>query len=76
MKFYIASSLRNINQVRDVSKRLIAKGFTHTYDWTLNEHITTLEELREIGEKEKSAVKEADFVIVLFPAGKGSHILN
>ena len=74
MKFYIASSLKNIDQVRDVSKRLKNKGFIHTYDWTVNENVTTLEELRVIGEKEKNAIIEADVVVVLLPAGKGSHI--
>ncbi|MEK4760731.1 group-specific protein [Viridibacillus sp. FSL E2-0187] len=74
MKFYIASSLKNIDQVRYVSKRLKNKGFIHTYDWTVNENVTTLEELKVIGQKEKNAVIEADFVVVLLPAGKGSHI--
>ena len=74
MKFYIASSLKNIDQVRYVSKRLKNKGFIHTYDWTVNENVTTLEELKAIGQKEKNAVIEADFVVVLLPAGKGSHI--
>ncbi|QUG41866.1 group-specific protein [Psychrobacillus sp. INOP01] len=74
MKFYIASSLKNIDKVRYVSKRLKNKGFIHTYDWTVNENVTTLGELKVIGEKEKNAVIEADIVVVLLPAGKGSHI--
>lgn len=74
MKFYIASSLKNIKQVRDVSNKLKNFGFIHTYDWTVNENVSTLEELRVIGEKEKNAVIEADIVVVLLPAGKGSHI--
>ena len=74
MKFYIASSLKNIDQVRYVSKRLKDEGFIHTYDWTVNKNITTFEELKAIGQKEKNAVLEADFVVVLLPAGKGSHI--
>ncbi|WP_240948473.1 nucleoside 2-deoxyribosyltransferase [Bacillus sp. RO1] len=73
-KFYIASSLSNIEKVREVSKRLKDKGFIHTYDWTKNGRASTLEDLKEIGEKELSAVLEADFLIVLLPGGKGSHI--
>jgi nucleoside 2-deoxyribosyltransferase len=73
-KFYIASSLINIEKVREVSKRLKDKGFIHTYDWTQNERAATLEDLKEIGEKELVAVLEADFLIVLLPGGKGSHI--
>ncbi|MFB7140181.1 nucleoside 2-deoxyribosyltransferase [Gottfriedia sp. NPDC056225] len=74
MKFYIASSLKNIELVRYVSKILIEKGFINTYDWTTNENVATLEELKVIGQEEKEAVIKADFVVVLFPAGKGSHI--
>lgn len=33
-----------------------------------------MEELKETGRLEKNAVMEADFIIVLLPAGKGSHI--
>ncbi|TDL60089.1 group-specific protein [Rhodococcus qingshengii] len=74
MKFYIASSFKNIEKVRYVSKKLKDKGFIHTYDWTVNENVTTFEELKAIGQKEKNAVIKADFVVVLLPAGKGSHI--
>ena len=74
MKFYIASSFKNIELVRYVSENLKNRGYIHTYDWTVNENVTTLEELKIIGEKEKTAVIEADFVVVILPAGKGSHI--
>lgn len=74
MKFYIASGLQNKEIVRDVANQLKEKGHIHTYDWTKNEHISTIEELREIGQKEKDAVLEADTVIVLLPGGKGTHI--
>src|SRR5699024_5451350 len=32
------------------------------------------EDLKEIGQKEFNAIMDADFVIILLPAGKGSHI--
>lgn len=73
-KFYIASSFSNIKKVREVSSLLKNKGFIQTYDWTQNERAATLKDLKEIGEKELNAVLEADFLIVLLPAGKGSHI--
>ncbi|WP_233880846.1 group-specific protein [Virgibacillus halodenitrificans] len=72
--FYIASSLSNIDTVRLVRNQLIKKGFVLTYDWTQNERASTIEDLVEIGTKEKKAVLEADFIVVLLPAGKGSHI--
>jgi predicted Rossmann-fold nucleotide-binding protein len=33
-----------------------------------------LEDLKEIGQKEKNAVLESDFVVVILPGGKGTHI--
>ncbi|MBB4822845.1 hypothetical protein HNO89_000063 [Sporosarcina luteola] len=33
-----------------------------------------MSQLRDIGQKEKDAIMEADFIVVLLPAGKGSHI--
>ena len=36
MRFYIASSLKNYKQVRDLSHLLKNAGWEHTYDWTLN----------------------------------------
>lgn len=74
MKFYLASSFKNKERVQVLRNKLKAKGYIHTYDWTINENITTLEELREIGQKEKEGIFEADFVVVLLPVGKGSHI--
>lgn len=74
MNFYIASSFKNIQQVRALSHELQLKGYTHTYDWTQNERANSLEALSTLGEKEKEAVMHSDFVVILFPAGKGSHI--
>lgn len=73
-KFYVASSFRNIEAVRFVSKRLKDKGFIQTYDWTKNNRASEIEDLKRIGLLEKKAVMEADFLVVLLPAGKGSHI--
>ncbi|GKV68656.1 hypothetical protein NCCP2716_11540 [Sporosarcina sp. NCCP-2716] len=66
--------MTNIDAVRHVSRRLTDNGFVHTYDWTTNDRAVTIEDLREIGIKEKQAVINADFLVVLLPAGKGSHI--
>lgn len=73
-KFYVASSFKNIDTVRYVSNELKKKGYIQTYDWTQNERASTVEDLKEIGQQERNAVLEADFIIVLLPAGKGSHI--
>lgn len=74
LKFYVASSFKNKEQVKYVSHELTIKGFVHSYDWTKNDRPTTLKALTEIGIKEKEAVMNSDVVIVLLPGGKGSHI--
>lgn len=74
MKFYVASSFKNIESVRYVGKELIKRGYTLTYDWTKNTRASTIEDLKGIGQEEKDAVTESDFIIILLPAGKGSHI--
>jgi hypothetical protein len=74
MKFYAASGFQNIKQVRHVARVLTQKGFIHTYDWTQNERADTLVKLQSIGEEEKQAVIESDFVVILLPGRKGSHI--
>ncbi|WP_078382762.1 group-specific protein [Sutcliffiella halmapala] len=73
-KFYVASSFQNQETVRIVSRQLKDQGYIQTYDWTKNKRASTFEELKEVGQAEKTAVMEADFLIVLLPAGKGSHI--
>lgn len=74
MKFYVASSFTNKEKVRHVIQQLTERGFVLTYDWTENNRAATLEELQDIGAQEKTAVLNSNFVIVLLPAGKGSHI--
>ncbi|MFS0777638.1 group-specific protein [Neobacillus sp. 3P2-tot-E-2] len=65
---------QNVEVVRIVSEQLKNKGYVQTYDWTKNNKASTIEDLKEIGQEEKKAVMEADFLIMLLPAGKGSHI--
>jgi len=78
-KFYVASSFRNVDAVNYVTKQLVNKGYVHTYDWTKNakareEKTFTFEDLKEIGQNEKNAIIESDFIVVLLPGGKGTHI--
>ena len=74
MKFYIASSFKNVEKVRRVSRELTGNGFCHTYDWTMNGRASDLADLERIGLLEKRAVMDSDMVTILPPAGKGSHI--
>lgn len=73
MNFYIASSLANKEKVTYLANLLKEKGFLHTYDWTKNENVDTIEKLAAIGEYEKETVINADFFILLLPGGFGSH---
>jgi len=75
MRFYIASSLKNDQQVRDLAAILKAAGWTHTYDWTVPgpANAAGAETLRAVGEEEFAGVKSADIVIVLTPGGRGTH---
>lgn len=73
-KFYVASSFINKEAVRFVSQCLIDNNFIHTYDWTKHDRASTFDDLKSIGNMERTAVLESDFIIIILPAGKGSHI--
>lgn len=75
MKFYVASSLRNYDQVRELSRGLKAAGWEQTYDWTLHCPMEKIDEeiLKSIGEKEYEGIKQSDVVIILTPQGRGTH---
>ena len=80
MKFYIASSLKNYAQVRDLSRRLKDGGWEHTYDWT--KHCSAhgpaseidLTALKSIGRHEYKGILKSDVVIILTPQGRGTHV--
>lgn len=74
VKFYIASSLQNKENVQYVAAHLKAYGFIHTYDWTQNEGVDTAEKLKVIGEAERKGVEKADILVLLLPGGKGTHV--
>lgn len=74
LNFYIASSFQNKPHVQAIATELKNYGYEHTYDWTKNEKAVSLDDLASIGEAELQAVKRADFLIVLLPGGKGTHV--
>lgn len=75
MKFYIASSLKNEQQVRALSGLLKQAGWEHTYDWTTHCPLEEpdAETLRSIAEREFEGIRQADVVILLTPKGRGTH---
>lgn len=75
MKFYIGAALRNCGLVNEYSKKLEENGWRRTYDWT--EHVggrKTTDEPTRYAEAEQRGIAEADAVILLLPAGRGTHI--
>lgn len=76
MQFYIATSLSRMashNLVRDELKR---SGHTISYDWTSHGSmkLVSKERLQEVAILELQGIAESDFVVVLLPGGKGTHL--
>lgn len=77
--FYVASSFKNVENVRYVARNLEREGYVNTYDWTriaeaIGEKSLTLDDLRDIGQKERGALLKADVVVILLPGGKSAHV--
>lgn len=75
MKFYIGSGFKNYELVNYYSKMLEGHGWNHTYNWTKNiSNVETIEDLIEYSKLEQKGIRDADVVIILLPAGRGTHI--
>jgi hypothetical protein len=76
MKYYIATSLLRIPEHNLVRDALSGCGHTLSYDWTLHGSVqsVSIERLQEVAILELGAILEADFVVVLLPGGKGTHL--
>jgi hypothetical protein len=74
MKFYIASTLQNIDLVRIATYLFKQNDFYHTYDWTLNEQASTFEDMRFISDAQREGISDADFIVVILPGDKGTHV--
>ena len=75
MKFYIGSGLKNYELVNDYARILEENGWKHTYNWTKNlSSNETIEDLEEISKLEQKGIVDSDVVIILLPAGRGTHV--
>lgn len=74
IKFYVASGFQNKTAVKHLGQKLKKVGYIQTYDWTINAKAETVEELEKIGKEELRGVSDSDFLIVILPGGKGTHI--
>lgn len=86
-KIYIASGLMNWRLVRDLWNKLAEYDIFPTYDWTehgeklfgdsavLNSsNILSPEKLKDIGWNELVGVLEADYLLVILPGERGTHV--
>lgn len=74
-RFYVASRLENATEVRRVQADLAALGHACTYDWTTHGPVWAdgLVRLREVASAELAGVRQANYVVVLLPGGRGTH---
>ena len=75
MRFYIASSTKNLEMAAALAGVLRSRGHEQTYDWTQHGDIREEGELMmsEVAFNELRAVRDAEMLIVLLPGGGGTH---
>lgn len=76
MKFYIASKLENHAAVNRLRDQLVALGHEQTYDWTTHGAVyrSGLDRIVHVADAERNGVFQADFIVVLWPGGRGTHV--
>ena len=75
MKFYIGSGMKNSELVNYYAKKLEENGWEHTYNWTKNiDGNSSVEDLIKYSKEEQQGITDADVVMILLKAGRGSHI--
>ena len=58
-----------------INKKLIEKGWIHTYNWAENIlEKETIEDMIKFSKLERQAINDSDIVIIILPAGRGTHI--
>lgn len=72
--FYLSSRFSNTTNVKKVATDLLNLNFSQTYDWTTISQVTSMEQLKTIGKEELKGIQAADFLVLLTPAGKSSHV--
>lgn len=67
--------MKNCELVNYYSKILEENGWKHTYNWAKNINgDETIEDLIEYSKLEQQGIVDSDVVIILLPAGRGTHI--
>lgn len=75
MRYYIATRLEAADRHRELRDALAERGHEVTYDWTQHGSVRHegAERIRQVAHAEKQGVRDADFVVVLLPGGRGTH---
>ena len=75
MNFYIGSGMKNCKLVNQYSKILEENGWYHTYNWAKNVNDNeTREDLINSSKLEYQAIADSEVIIILLPAGRGTHV--
>lgn len=76
--FYIATALDNYKNHNKLRDAFLEHNKSITFDWTLHYHKgvkdISYEEMKKVGALELNGVKTADFIVVLLPGGRGTHV--
>lgn len=75
MKFYIGSGLKNYKLVNYYAKILKENSLEEAYNWVKNiKNDITKKDLETYAREETQAIVNSDIIIILLPAGRGTHI--
>jgi hypothetical protein len=74
LKYYIATSFQNKEAHAECHRYFADMGYELTFDWTVYPFIPDPYVLHTVATREIDAVKAADFVVVILPGGRGTHI--
>lgn len=73
-RLYVATSLYNAEQAKELISFYRSKGVEITYDWTEHGLIEDEDQLPEIGVLETEGVRTADCMFMVFPCRTGAHV--
>lgn len=75
MKFYVGSGMKNCALVDYYAKILKENGWNQTYNWVENVNDdVSIEDMIEYAKLESKGIVDSDVVVILLPAGRGTHI--
>lgn len=75
MKFYIGSGMKNCKLASYYANMLKENGCEQTYDWVKNVgDDASLLDMIKYATLESQAIVDSDVVVILLPAGRGTHI--